>query len=95
MHLSNSSKFLLRLIKEKKTMYNRPAPQNIIQEDFYILLLMGGCARIPFGVLGSLISFLIGGNMKAIIPARVSSKEQEDNNSIPLKHADCTSMLSA
>ena len=34
-------------------MYNRLAPQNIFQEDFYILLLMGGCARIPFGVLGS------------------------------------------
>lgn len=34
-------------------MYNQDATQNIFHEDFYILLLMGGCARIPCGVLGS------------------------------------------
>lgn len=34
-------------------MYNGNASQNNNQADFHILPLMGGCARIPFGVLGS------------------------------------------
>lgn len=45
--------FLLILMKKSTKMYNQDATQNIFHEDFYILLLMGGCARIPCGVLGS------------------------------------------
>ena len=34
-------------------MYNQRATQNTFHKDLYILLLMGGRARIPCGVLGS------------------------------------------
>lgn len=34
-------------------MYNEDAPQDYSRKNFYILLLMGGCARISFDVLGS------------------------------------------
>lgn len=34
-------------------MYNDDAPQNNNHKEFYILLIMGGRARMPCGVLGS------------------------------------------
>lgn len=39
-------------------MYNRLAPQNYIHKDFYILLLMGGCARIPCVFWGATTALL-------------------------------------
>lgn len=39
-------------------MYNEVAPQNNIHKDFYILLLMGGCARIPCVFWGATTALL-------------------------------------